>query len=402
MKIIKAIPDYLPLSFFEFLKHFFNLLTLKKYKLRIDYDNYTKIIGYSCRSLFETCMDIWLKDDLTIVTTPLHHTSFRNIIERFVKPENIHIMKLNSNYNEIDEIPNMEKCDLVVITHLFGQDMDLSVLSEFKKKHNCIILEDRVQGGSLEEEFSNEIVDISIYSMAMDKRPIALGGGFMYVKKEYEELINTTLERIENLPKERRRKRFIDLIKKIPTYFIYNSRFTLFILINSIRLLNIFNKKINILNLTLSYRTKNPGFSHFDYMLKPSNALLKSMYEKFDHFERMEELYCEKHNLFINNLSPEVLSYFFPFYKNIPNITPYNTIIIEENLVNDFAEYLNQFFISCLLNPTYKLFNFSYENISTDKKFNNGIVYLPSLANMSKKEIYYLCSILTEFYNNFS
>jgi hypothetical protein len=345
-------------------------------------------------------MNVWLKDDLTIATTPLHHTSFRNIIEKFVKPENIHIIKLNLDYNEIDEIPTMKKCDLVVITHLFGQDMDLSVLSEFKKKHNCIILEDRVQGGSLEAKFSNEIVDISIYSMAMDKRPVALGGGFMYIKKEYEEFINATLERIGNLPKEKKRKRFIDLIKKIPTYFIYNSRFTLFILINSIRFLNVFIKKINILNLTLSYRTKNPGFSHFDYMLKPSNALLKSMYKKFDHFEEMEKLYTDKHNFFISNLSSDLISCFFPFYKKIPSLTPYNTIIIEENLVSEFAEYLNSFHISCLLNPTYKLFNFSYETISTDKKFNDGIVYLPSLAKMNKREILYLCKIITDFFES--
>ncbi|MHA1954774.1 MAG: hypothetical protein ACW96U_12590 [Candidatus Heimdallarchaeaceae archaeon] len=397
-KTIKAIPDYLPLSFLEFNKHILNLLTRKKYSFKINYDGYTKIIGYSCRSLFETCLEYYLRDELTIATSPLHHTSFRDIIERFVKPENIHIIKLNSNYNEIEKIPIMEKCDLVIITHLFGQDIDLSVLSEFKKKHNCLIIEDRVQGGSLGIKFSNDVVDISLYSMAMDKRPVALGGGFMYVNNELENLIETAIEKIKALPKEKRRKRFLDLTKKIPTYLIYNSRFTLFLLINLMKFLHLFNKKINFFNLTQSYRTKNPGFSHYNYMLKPSDALLKSMFEKFDHYEKMEKLYTEKHGFFINSFSPEFIVKYFPWYKDIPNLTPYNTIIIDANLVNEFAEFLNKQHISCILNPTYKLFNISYENDSEDKEFIDSIVYLPSLANMSEKEIVYLSKTLKEFY----
>ena len=51
-------------------------------------------------------------DNLTIVTTPIHHTSYRNIIEKFVKPENIHIIKMNKNYNKIDNLPSVDKCDV--------------------------------------------------------------------------------------------------------------------------------------------------------------------------------------------------------------------------------------------------------------------------------------------------
>ncbi|NPD88826.1 MAG: hypothetical protein HGN29_08870 [Asgard group archaeon] len=398
-KIIKAAPDYLPLSILEFIRHFANLLTRKKYNLWINYDYYTKIIGYSCRSLFEVCMEYFHKDDLTIATSPLHHTSFRNIIERFVKPENIHIIKLNSNYNEIEKIPEMEKCDLVIITHLFGQDMDLSCLLEFKEKHNCIIIEDRVQGGTLDLEFSTDIVDISLYSMAMDKRPVALGGGFMNIINKREKLIEDAKKRIETLPREKRRKRFFDLLKKIPTYIIYNSRTFLFIVMNIIRFLSVFSRRISLLKITISYRTKNPGFSHFDYMLKPSNALLKSMFKKFENYEKMEKLYREKFTLFFNCFSPNIISYFFPWIKDYACLTPYNTILIEEHLVDQFLEFLNNDFVFCIPKPTYKVFNFSYENDSIDKKFNIGIIYLPSLANMKLKEIKYLSSKVKEFYD---
>ena len=117
------------------------------YPLRIEYEGYSRVLGYSCRSLFELILEHYKKEDLVVATTPLNHTSFRNIIERFVKPENIHIIEFNERYNELSKTPELEKCDLVIITHLFGQDLDLTILEEFKKKHDCLIIEDRVQGG---------------------------------------------------------------------------------------------------------------------------------------------------------------------------------------------------------------------------------------------------------------
>jgi dTDP-4-amino-4,6-dideoxygalactose transaminase len=209
------------------------------------------------------------KKNLVIATTPIHHTSFKNIIEKYVKPENIHIIELNSNYNEIKKVPEMKKCDLVIITHLFGQDMDLSVLSKFKKKHNCLIIEDRVQGGTIDVKFSHKVADISLYSMAMDKRPIALGGGFMYIDNKHTKLIADFKEIIEKLPREKSSKRFKDLLKKIPTFLIYNYRAITFTFVSLLNLLNFFNSKINILSITKSYRSSNPGFSRHGYMLKP-------------------------------------------------------------------------------------------------------------------------------------
>ena len=398
-KIIKAAPSYLPLSFVAFVGHFFKLFTVKKFDHWIKYDDFTKIIGFSCRALFTTCLEYFDNEDIVVATTPLHHTSFRNIIEDFVKPENIHIIKLNSKYNEIEEIPKLVKCDLVVITHLFGQDMDLSSLTEFKKKHNCLILEDRVQGGTLDLKFGHDIVDISIYSSGMDKRPIALGGGYMYVKNKYEKFIKSTIEMIGNLPREKRRKRFTDLVKKIPTYFILNSRIFSFFFIYSIRFLNIFFKKIDVLRVTIFYRTKNPGFTHYNYMWKPSNALLRSMYKNFNNYDKIEKRFTEKHQIFSNNLSQEVKAQFFPWYKDNACLTPYNTIWIDEEILNDFLEFLNKRHISCISNPTYKLFNITYKGDEKDKKFNNGLAYVPSLANMSVKELEYLSNIITEFYN---
>jgi dTDP-4-amino-4,6-dideoxygalactose transaminase len=396
--VIKTPPDYLPLSPGDFVRHFSNLLSNKEYDLSITYENYTKIIGYSCRALFDMCMEYFNKKELVIATTPIHHTSFRNIIEKYVKPENIHIIELNSNKNGIRKVPEIKKCDVVVITHLFGQDMDLAALSEFKKKHNCTVIEDRVQGGTMDRKFSHKVVDIALYSMAMDKRPIALGGGLMYIGNKHKKLIADFKEIIKNLPVEKSSRRFKELLKKILTYLLYNSRAMSFILVAVIDLLSFFNKKISILAVTKSYRYSNPGFSRRGYMLKPSSGLLKSMYENFHKYKEVEEKYAKNYNFFFSCFSPKLLSYFFPWYRGEASLTPYNTIQIEEHLVNQFLEFLSDFHISSLPNPTYKLFNISYDNYPEIVKFNNGIAYLPCVVNMTKDEIVYLSNKIKEFY----
>ncbi|MHA1397781.1 MAG: hypothetical protein ACTSSF_08750, partial [Candidatus Heimdallarchaeaceae archaeon] len=296
--IIKAAPDYLPLNLFEFKGHFLNLFSFKKYELSTKYEDYTRILGYSCRSLFEVCMKFFLKEDLVLATTPLHHTSFRNIIEKYVKPENIKIIELNDKYNEIVKLPETERCDLIVVTHLFGQDLDLSVLTDFKKKHKCIIIEDRVQGGSLDKGFSSDSVDVAFYSMGMDKRPIALGGGFIYIKNSCESLIQASINTIKNLPKERRINRFLELIKKVPTFLFYNSRLFIYLTIKFLRFLHFFNKRITLLSFTNRYRTANPGFSHHKYMFYPSKPLFKSIYKKIDRCMKIEQKLSEKHSQF--------------------------------------------------------------------------------------------------------
>ena len=402
--IVKVAPDYLALSSHEFIHHYANLFEIKESQHCFHYQNYMKLLGYSCRCLLELCMQFYAKPDLVVATTPLNHTSFRNIIEKNVKPQNIHIIPFNRHYNALGDLPVLEKCDLVIITHLFGQDLDLESLIEFKKKYNCVILEDRVQGGSFDHKFSHDVVDIALYSMAMDKRPIALGGGFVHIKNKHRECIRAVERTMMALPQEKPLDRLRDLIKKIPTYLLYNSRTFLFLFINVVRLLQRYNKNISVLKITQSYRKSNPGFGHFDYMLKPSPGLFKSMNENLYNHRKMERIYTTKYKKFIKYFSPPLLAYFFPWYKNEENkgaLTPYNTIHMDENLVQPFLEFFNRHHISVIANPTYKMFNFTYDTLEKDQKFNDGIVYMPSHANMSEEEMEYLSMRIRQFYQKY-
>ncbi len=398
-KIIKAVPDYLHLGFGDFIRHFLNVFTREDGFELIERENgYTKILGYTCRSLFEVTILQLQKDDLVVATTPLHHTSFRNIIERYVKPENIHIIGLNENFKEIGKIPKLKKCDLVVITHMFGQDMDLSALEKFKKKHNCLVLEDRVQGGTLDVRFSHDIVDVSTYSMGMDKKPIAMGGGYMFVRNEHEGLIDAVHQGVLSLPVEPIRKRLRDLAKKIPTFFLYNVRPVIYLFIKFFEAAKFFNRGLSVRSFTKTYRTKNPGFSHVDYMLRPSKGLLLSMKQNSDNYHAMEHLYGRKYRFFNSCFSRKSSSILFPWYEGGDCLTPYNAMFIDEAMVEKFLKYMDDRSISSIENPTYKLFNMPYEDDARYKKFNSGLVYLPSVANMTRDEIQYMAGSIEDFF----
>tara|TARA_B100000902_G_scaffold399439_1_gene470291 strand:- start:20 stop:1234 length:1215 start_codon:yes stop_codon:yes gene_type:complete len=401
--MILAAPDYLPISFANLLSNFLYLFTSIKISLidtsglnkdiDIKYKS-LKLFGYSCRSLFHTFMEYFKKDDLVIVTTPLHHTSFRNIIQLFVKPENIHIIDMNENYNEIKKLPDVEKCDLVIVTHLFGLDLKLRKLEEFKEKHNCLFVEDRVQGGSIDKDFSNDIFDVAFYSCGMDKRPVALGGAYINFRNTYlsNQILNFMKSKINSYEKERDVDRFLFLIKKIPTYLFYNNRVFIYV----------FMKLLNLCNYSLTkfvqlYREKNPGFSHDKYLKMPSNALLMSIYCNKYNYKEIESLYSRKCIKFMWYNNDDVKKTYFPWYTDVCLLTPYNTVSINENKINDFVSYLDKLNICVVKNPTYKVFDHEYANKEKDIKFNNSLVYIPSLGGMTDDEILYLSKTLGEF-----
>ena len=390
--MICAAPDYLPIFFVNFISNFFNLFSFNKYPIKLFRNGYMKLIGYSCRSLFHTCMEYFKKDDLVVVTTPLHHTSFRNIITLFVKPENIHIIEMNDSYNEIVKFPDVERCDLVIITHLFGMDLEMPDMEEFKEKHKCIFIEDRAQGGEIHKEFSENIFDIAFYSCGMDKRPVALGGGFVNIKDSNMGLINFMETSIKNYKTEPVYERFLFLLKKIPTYLLYNSRWFIYFLI---RLLNMFNYSLT--KFAQKYREKNPGFDHNNYLKQPSNALLKSVHCNLNKYVWIEFLYEINGYKFMHKMNSNVKKTYFPWYKNINLLTPYNTIFMDVNKINEFMNYMEKLNICVIKNPTYKVFDHNYDNKMKDETFNNSLLYIPSLGNMTGLEMIFLGDCLNNF-----
>ena len=388
--IISAVPDHITLSFKDFIKHFFNLFTFKKYEIYEQNHDFIRIYGYSCRTLFELCMMYYTSiNENTITATGLQHTSFKNIINKYIDEANLDVFNYSNNIRQVEQ--QTIKSNLVLITHLFGQDLDLSFLEEAKNNNNnMVIIEDRVQGGSLNQIFSHNIIDISIYSMRMDKRPNSLGGGFINIRniEKNKSLINYLIAKTRTLQKETRIERFCNLFKKIPTFFIYNYNLFTYPLIYGISILNHFNKKINTGLITNNYRQINPGFSHDNYMKQPSYPLLKSIKENIDNHLKIEGIQAVKNNKYMSMLSNTIKNNYYPWYSGNNLLTNYNTIYMTSNKINNFVNICNEKNVCMIKNPTYKSLSKKHDILC------NNLIYLPSLNTLNDKEMNYLVKIL--------
>lgn len=398
--MIFAALDYLPVSFYSFIYHFVSIFTIKRPPIHTITKKHHKILGYSCRSMFDTlmCHQSAIKENLTILTTPIHHTSFRNIIEKYVKPENVYILKINDEYNKIIDIPKYD-VDLCIITHLFGQDMNLDKiidnLGDFSV--NTIFIEDRVQGGTFDKKFSKNFIDISLYSTGMDKKPCGLGGGIAYIKNNnaVDSLCLTAdvmKHNIKTYKQEYFWDRLIFLIKKIPTYLLYNCKPFIKILIWIF-----YEFKIDIHEFASKYRKSNPGFQHNNFNKNPSNGTLTSINYALreSNYKEIESLYTKKSNLFFNCLTEKTKKSMFKWHRGNELLTPYNSVCIKDR--DKFIEYLNSMCIPVIENPTYKIFNFDHTDKIRYKEFNDSIIYLPSLAILTKEEINLLACMMNNY-----
>ena len=399
--MIKAALDYIPQTVSQFSNHFLNCFSYETPVNAFTNHKFTRISGYSCRSLFDTTLKYYVdkNPNLRILTTPIHHTSFRNIIEKYIKPENIFILEINDKYNTISDIPKEDGLnvlvDLCIITHLFGQDMDCQILQSYHEENpECIMIEDRVQGGEFDKTFSNDFMDMALYSTGMDKKPCGLGGGFLCInnpKCERPELFSYLLMKISNYPKESMYERLWFLTKKIPTFLLYNFRSFIGCI-----LLIFWYLGIDLHNFSSKYRKTNPGFSHDGYNKNPNSGTLISISQSLQTYCDIENLYKKKTAKFYSLLTDRALSEMIPWVNNGYSLTSYNTLMVDNR--DKFIDYLNIIKVPVIENPTYKIFNFEYEGSDKYKKFSDSLVYIPSLAIMTDKEIDYLASLINNYY----
>jgi len=385
--MISSIVDTLPLSFIDFIYHFVFLLTSKKTNL-VD-DKKLRLYGSSSRSLFYTFLDEFCENTKTpnILVTPLQHTSFRDIIEHFFEPEQITVLPMNEEYNRIivtDDILNTNKrYDLCIVTHLFGQDLDTTALIKLDTEHRCVFLEDRVQGGEFDMIYSSDIFHYSLYSCGMDKKPCALGGGILYSRTgnfNRMNMIKKLEERIKTYKKETITDRYLFLIKKIPTYLVYNVKLIIWIVISMFHILG-----INLYKFITFYRKNNPGFMHNGFNINPHKSTLNSIEYSINNIKNIEKIQANKCFFFMISIEKNKLLKYFPWYRDTPLLTVYNTITVKDR--RDFIHYMNRRYIPVIDNPTYKLFNFDYPTKEDDTRFNNSLVYIPTLYTMNYYEI---------------
>ena len=65
--------------------------------------------------------------------TPIHHTSFINLIESHFNNDQIYIFDIDQNFRKIKIQEEFKKVDfdIIVITHLWGKKLDISEIINY-------------------------------------------------------------------------------------------------------------------------------------------------------------------------------------------------------------------------------------------------------------------------------
>ena len=376
---IPWVPDAIPLSGNQLYEHF----KMKKSNISEleTHPEYYRIYGYSCRCLFEVLLQVLESKKYQYAISPIHHTSWKNIIQKYIPENKISVIHLSENFQDLEKL-DFSQIKVIIISHLFGQDFDFQLLSQEKEKHNFIVIEDRVQGGSLNQKFSHDCVDFSFYSCGMDKRPVALGGGFLYARINQKEILRQMWIKLELLPREKELDRAQDLIFKIPTYLIYN--FSIIFQMVAYFLKLIFQK--NLSQLIQKYREKNPGFTHDKYLKRPSYSLLGMLHLEKNNFRTMEKKFLYKYEYFHHQINRK----YIPWRKG-SCYSMYNAVLIPLDELDSKIKHWTKIELPYLKNPTWKVLD-CVKDIYQEKL--DRIFYLPCIYHQSFQELHDLAQIV--------
>ena len=366
-RCVLGVPSTIQLETEDFVKHFSlwvdSCVTISgntPKSLIHTVDNQRILIGFSCRSLFETGLTalkaspyfISKRDkssSLKIVTTPIHHKSYVAIMEKMT--DSIEVLSLTDNMTAIVLDHHAEEmiktCDVIVVTHLFGQSFDLTELIALKNRYQKILIVDGVMAGARNATHTTLGIDLDIYSTGQDKRPVAVGGGYCiprheaFAEMEAETLSYPVVGRLERLK------------KILNTFFLrvlYQHRpFHLFLL----AAMKLFHIKLS--NVTGVVRKSNPGFQHDGYLLCPNESMVQSVKLELPNVLQMEDKYIACWKEYLTLLPNEAREAFYPFYHlDKPVIMPYNQILIPVGHEEKFLAFCDTHLIGCLGNQNYK------------------------------------------------
>ena len=192
-----------------------------------------------------------------------------------------------------------------------------------------MVIEDRVQGGTVNNAFSHPIVDFAFYSMGMDKRPCSLGGGFVNIRKKKVIFRDKMIQYLEELPAETWLDRLKDLGKKTPTYCLYSYQFVYRFVKSVLPWIG-----MDLSTAVQKYRKNNSGFSHDKYLVRPSPYLVSSMDRNKVNYTEIEKRMRKRFSFFYRFLNLEYIPWVN--YDRIKDkttkdgisLTMYNTIFL--------------------------------------------------------------------------
>lgn len=358
-KIVTGVPSNIPVTLFDFARHFGILMTSlhrsKPQSLNYMHEGNRLLCGFSCRSLFETALILLRKNHtngqpIKILTTPVHHKSFVEIMEKHT--DNIEMLELDERHREIVLDQHAEEliknCDIIVVTHLFGRTFDMTKLVELKSRYNKILIVDSVMAGARAGTHGETGVDLDIYSTGQDKRPVAIGGGYCVIRHA---LFNGMEAEVMSYPVVTSYQRLMKLANTLMLRQLYTDRRVLLLLYS---IFGITGTKLS--SVVIAIRTANPGFDHTNYLRCPSESMVRSIKSELGRVKQMEDAYIACWKAYLKDLPDDVREVFYPYYdKDEDIILPYNQIRMPNVAACDaLLNFCDRHMIGCVPNNNYK------------------------------------------------
>ena len=375
---LTGVPTHIPYDLKSWVLHFCLLIKLWSTNLEIQNSReYNIVYGFAARSLLQTFLDVQ-KTPLKILTTPIHHTSFINILNDY----NTKIMEFTDDYRElIFTEQDIIDADIVIVTHLFGRNFSLEQLKTICVKYNTLLFIDAITGFKEHSNPSlNDNADITLYSAGQDKRPVALGGGFAIIKDA--QICTDMKNLIATYPKQTNWHRLLQLINLFFIRIVY-----MYPIVHLLIHLYAKVRKQKLSTIVSAIRKFNSGFAENDYMYEPHASLVASLdfeltycqEETKDNVVQYKECWTE----YLSNLNEKVLRENYPFYDKYESISqPYHQIFIsDEQKRKEFANICDKFMLPCIKSTNYNVLD---DAPIKYHKFNSGILNLSSIIKKKK------------------
>ncbi len=392
------------------------------------------LIAHSCRSIFYYVIHFFLNNaerntlsdgqkTIRICLPSLHFGSFYRMLRGIEKSMNVRVEFYEVDFNEKDwtldqdsvDEDELQKCDLLLVQHIFGLPLNQDRLVKLAKKHDIPILEDCVQSGSLFGKYRGySESDIIMYSGGLDKTPPCFGGGFGFFRNTRwgNQIYEQCKAFHTNLPVDTWQGRFMTCFNVMLHVMIAKNSFGCNNLLGLVSYVWLTERGeyINWFALSLKVRQAKviTPFQHSEsgFLRKPSTYQLQSMLYGLSKKKKLNEMAKHEYQgreLLLSTIPAQYHKALFPWltkdtlatYKEMQGVSEFSWVVSPIGDRLHLCQFLNDQFLVLLINTTWEADEKSKATVG--KYINDNLVYLPNINEMNQMEIVNVGKALTRY-----
>eukprot|EP00522_Entomoneis_paludosa_P007728 CAMPEP_0172439490 /NCGR_PEP_ID=MMETSP1065-20121228/460_1 /TAXON_ID=265537 /ORGANISM="Amphiprora paludosa, Strain CCMP125" /LENGTH=505 /DNA_ID=CAMNT_0013188177 /DNA_START=77 /DNA_END=1594 /DNA_ORIENTATION=- len=383
------------------------------------------LLSHSCRTLFYCIIQTLLdqaqaktgRRRIRIATVAVHFGSFYKLIKSMNQAgDEIEFYEIDLDpvdwtvkHDQIQEA-QIAQCHVIFHQNLFGVPLQQDKLLDLGRKLNLLIVEDCVQSGSMYGNYKGDArSDVVMWSGGFDKTPSCLGAGIgHYRPTPYGDAMFDSCQSMMSsfaLDQHRMSTMFNQLLH----LGIAKNSFSVVLYLGGLVVAYLLKREdLQLHDMAFCVRT-NKSVTPFQsakdkFCHQPSNWQLLSMIYgigKQRHYEHIAREEVEKRVLLLQKVPSQYHATIWPW------LTPENLDLHQSNLgVSEFTwifcapeervpliKFLSKHGLIVLINTTWE--HHTKTQLVMGKRICEGLVYLPNLNEMSRKDVLRMAEVVT-------